>query len=134
VVNATDTPTPTATRTATPTATATPAQTCSPRPRVGLELVPGYPGQLFVRVTAFSNATATNNLLELRFGAGQNAQMEAGSQTGSGNFTVQVPQPASNFGFRVLRVTPGQAVTVPFVAVDRCGEWPTFVGGGPSAF
>jgi len=34
----------------------------------------------------------------------------------------------------VRRVTDGQGVTVAFTAVDRCGDWPTFVGGGPDAF
>jgi hypothetical protein len=31
-------------------------------------------------------------------------------------------------------VTPRQAATVQLVVTDACGEWPTFVGGGPSAF
>jgi hypothetical protein len=34
----------------------------------------------------------------------------------------------------VERLTPGQATTVPLTMVDACGEWPTFVGGGPTAF
>ena len=33
----------------------------------------------------------------------------------------------------VERIEPGEATTVPFVVVDDCGEWPTFVGGGTSA-
>ncbi|HEY7067294.1 MAG TPA: hypothetical protein VII06_37880 [Chloroflexota bacterium] len=37
-------------------------------------------------------------------------------------------------GFSVARVTPGQAVTVPLTVIDSCGECPTAVGGGPSAF
>jgi len=35
--------------------------------------------------------------------------------------------------FLVRRVGPG-AITVPLTAVDTCGEWPSFVGGGPDAF
>ncbi len=34
----------------------------------------------------------------------------------------------------VRRATAGQATTVNLVVVDRCGEWPTVVGGGSSAF
>jgi hypothetical protein len=36
--------------------------------------------------------------------------------------------------FTVRRTTAGQAAQVPFVVVDGCGEWPSFVGGGPNAF
>jgi hypothetical protein len=31
-------------------------------------------------------------------------------------------------------VTLRQGTTVPLTAVDSCGEWPTFVGGGAAAF
>jgi hypothetical protein len=31
-------------------------------------------------------------------------------------------------------VTDGQASTVELVVTDGCGDWPTFVGGGPNAF
>ena len=34
----------------------------------------------------------------------------------------------------VRRVTDGQASTVELVVTDGCGDWPTFVGGGPNAF
>jgi hypothetical protein len=36
------------------------------------------------------------------------------------------------FGFYVRRVGSGTAGTVPFVVTDNCGDWPTFVGRGPS--
>jgi hypothetical protein len=32
------------------------------------------------------------------------------------------------------RATLGQAAMVELVVTDGCGDWPTFVGGGPSAF
>ena len=35
--------------------------------------------------------------------------------------------------FRVRRVVPG-ATTASFTVVDACGEWTSFVGGGPMAF
>ena len=34
----------------------------------------------------------------------------------------------------VLRRTGPSAVTLPFTVADACGDWPTFVGGGPTAF
>jgi hypothetical protein len=36
--------------------------------------------------------------------------------------------------FLVGRATAGQAATVSFTVTDGCGDFPTFVGGGPSAF
>jgi hypothetical protein len=47
---------------------------------------------------------------------------------------VQVSPPAPTMSFVVNRVTSGQAATVTLVITDGCGAWPTFVGGGPSAF
>lgn len=35
---------------------------------------------------------------------------------------------------KARRVTACHGITVQLTAVDSCGEWPTFVGGGPSAF
>jgi hypothetical protein len=32
------------------------------------------------------------------------------------------------------RLTAGQAATVELVVTDGCGDWLTFVGGGPGAF
>jgi hypothetical protein len=40
----------------------------------------------------------------------------------------------TTYTFHVLRATPGHATTLVFTVVDACGEWPTFVGGGPTAF
>lgn len=34
----------------------------------------------------------------------------------------------------VARQTPGLPTTVPLTITDDCGDWRTFVGGGPSAF
>ena len=36
--------------------------------------------------------------------------------------------------FFVARATPGAATTVALTVTDACGDWPTFVGGGPDAF
>jgi len=34
----------------------------------------------------------------------------------------------------VQRQNPGASSTVSFVATDSCGDWRSFVGGGPGAF
>jgi hypothetical protein len=51
-----------------------------------------------------------------------------------GAFTVGLPPGAQQPTFTVARATAGQATTVHPTAVDTCGEWPTFVGGGAAAW
>jgi hypothetical protein len=34
----------------------------------------------------------------------------------------------------VHRQAAGQAATVELTVTDGCGQWPTFLGGGPGAF
>ena len=72
----------------------------------------------------------------LHFGAASNAQIDApGAAPGaSGPFDVATPAGASSYTFVVRRTTAGQGVQVPFTVTDACGNWPTFVGGGPNAF
>jgi hypothetical protein len=126
-----------ATPTATPTATATPLPTsCSPRPRVEVTASPDGPGRLRVTVRARTSAgTPTNQLQRLRFGAATNALVDVGDQRDrSGDFTLDLPDRPSEITFIVRRAVGGQATTVLFAVVDNCGEFPTFVGGGPTAF
>jgi hypothetical protein len=49
-------------------------------------------------------------------------------------FTATYAPGTTQATFYVARLTPGQASSVSLVATDGCGAWPTFVGGGPSAF
>ena len=41
---------------------------------------------------------------------------------------------ASRIDLQIRRVAVGQGATVQLTIVDACGSWPTFVGGGASAF
>ena len=105
---------------------------CSPRPRVTISAVPAGAGRLQVSVAATG---ANNTVRELRFGAATNALIDVGGQSGRpGNFAVSLPSGANGVTFFVRRASAGAATTVPFVVADGCGDWPTFVGGGPSAF
>jgi hypothetical protein len=128
------TPTPTYTPPA-PTSTATrlPAL-CDPRPNVALSVVPTSGDDLSVTVSAQSSGTTNDNTLRsLQFGAASNGLVDAGGVNGSpGNFTETLAPGTVSTTFRVHRVEPGLAVTVPIVAFDLCGAWPTFVGAGPS--
>jgi hypothetical protein len=78
---------------------------------------------------------ANNPLSTLRFTGMANAEVDVAGQTGrSGVFAVDLPAGTTRTDVLVRRLVAGQAATVQLVIVDRCGEWPTFVGGGPSAF
>jgi uncharacterized repeat protein (TIGR01451 family) len=110
---------------------------CSPRPDVRLTVVSGGPGRLNVTVRAGTNAgTPTNTLSALRFGAATNALIDIpGGQTGlTGNTTITLPAGSTETSFVVRQQAGGSGTTVPLVVVDSCGDFPTFVGGGPAAF
>jgi hypothetical protein len=98
--------------------------------------VPEGSGRLRVFVEASLNASTTSNqLVSLHFGSAQNALIDAGNQTGLlGDFTVGLPAGTTQTSFVARRATPGQPTTVQLVVADACGDWPTFVGGGPTAF
>ena len=60
--------------------------------------------------------------------------LDVAGSAGTAGFSVTLAgSPASVTG-TVTRLHAGEAVHVPLVALDQCGAWPTFVGGGPNAF
>jgi N-acetylneuraminic acid mutarotase len=106
---------------------------CLPRPRIDVH-TQAVGGTLQVTVTA----TGSNNgLRSVRFASLANAVVNVGSQQNqTAPFAVSIPsgQEPTALQFVVQRRTAGQATTVQLVVIDGCGEWSTFVGGGPSAF
>jgi lysophospholipase L1-like esterase len=123
-------PAPTPTFTPTPAPTATPAP-CSPRPPVMVTTRRLGDGRLAVTLAATG---AGNGLREIRIGAARNAMIDVAGSAGTAGFSVTLAgSPASVTG-TVTRLHAGEAVHVPLVALDQCGAWPTFVGGGPNAF
>src|SRR5262249_51541423 len=78
----------------------------------------------------------TNRLQQVRFGTGTNAVISTGSLAeANGNFDVSLlPEGTVEYTFTIRRAAAGQSTTVPLTIVDGCGEWKTFVGGGPNAF
>jgi hypothetical protein len=76
---------------------------------------------------------AGNVVRELRFGAATNASITAGTSTGAGPFTVELPENTVMTTFTVSAVAVGQPIHVPLIVLDNCGTWSTFVGAGPSA-
>jgi hypothetical protein len=91
---------------------------------------------LRVVVAAGTTAQTPNNrLVAVRFLPGANALVDAGGQSNrTGSFTVGLPDRPSQTTFYVRRGAPGSATTLPFVVIDDCGEFRSFVGGGPWAF
>jgi len=83
-------------------------------------------------VSATSNAGFTNALQTIAWNAFDNATVEgiAGATPGGKTTLVNVPSAT----FFVKRTIVGQAATLHFTVADACGDWPTFVGGGPDAF
>jgi hypothetical protein len=113
-----------------------PTVQCLPRPTVAVATERSGPGRLLVTVRAGTTASTPNNrLLAIRFLAGANALVDTGGLTGrTGEFTVAIPGRPEVASFYLRRAAPGQATTLPFVVIDDCGEFRSFIGGGPNAF
>jgi hypothetical protein len=104
---------------------------CSPRPSVQVAVAPSGPGRLQVTLTTNGTGVFLNSL---QFLSASNALIDAGGVSGAtGNFLVTLPAGTQQATFFVRRLASG-ATTVPLVVNDSCGAWPTFVGGGPTAF
>jgi autotransporter-associated beta strand protein len=106
---------------------------CTVRPNVRLPVEPTGDGRLRVTVHAGADPATSGLLQSLQFTRLDNAVVEIGSQVGvTGTHTVNPQVPSLTFFVR--RATAGLATTVELTVTDTCGTWPTFVGGGPTAF
>jgi len=133
-VQATATPTPTPTLTPTPTATTTPAGPCAPRPSVALTVRAIGGGRLEATIGAQTlPATPSNGLEQIVFTSLQNGAVQLGAGPVAPGATIPLGG-ASTITFIVTRQVAGQPTHVAFTVRDGCGEWPSFVGGGPTAF
>lgn len=52
----------------------------------------------------------------------------------AGGTRVAVPAGTTQARFAVERIQTSRGATVPPVLEDDCGDWSTFVGGGPAAW
>ncbi len=143
----TRTSTPPATATSTPTAAGTPTATptpvaCTPRPNVSVATANNGDRRLRVTITANTNpgASPPNQVQAIQFTALDNATVQLAPQPGIPSAesvttprTVTLSPAAASVTLFVSRVNAG-AATVRAVVTDGCGPWPTFFGGGPSAF
>ena len=109
------------------------ASTCAPRATVKVTTAV-VNGKLRATVEALPLDGKTNNrLTELRFGAFKNGTVTVNGQPVASNTVYPVPGITNQVSFLVERTVHGQATTIPFEAVDACGAWPSFVGGGTGA-
>jgi hypothetical protein len=106
------------------------ATPCQPRPRVVVSLTILSDGRAQGTVTA-----GLGTVHALRFGVLQDAalQLPDGSTHTSGGFTYTVPVGTVTTTFIMIRQAAG-TVHVPFVVVDDCGDWSSFLGVGPSGW
>ena len=129
---------PTATPASTPTPTPTPSQAptldCTARPNVVVSTRAVGGGRLEATVRAQSTSGVSSNALDqIVFTTVQNGSVSVG------NAAIAVGVPVSLSGaptttFVLTRQQAGQASMAAFTVVDRCGNWKSFVGGGPDAF
>jgi hypothetical protein len=108
---------------------------CAPRPNVRITTAVAGPGLLSATIAAqTSPSTPTNGLISVRITRIDNATVTLNGSPAAVGPTVTLPGGTSQATLLIQRQVTGQASTVSMVAVDGCGDWPTFVGGGPSAF
>jgi len=83
------------------------------------------PGNLAVTATSSNQAFVPNVSIVLGGGGEHRPVRMTPSVNQSGPVDITLT---------VTRTTPGQPTTITLTIVDECGPWPTFVGGGPTAF
>lgn len=101
-------------------AASTPICPGGPRPKVSVRGTSLGNGRLQVSVHTDGD---TNRILRVQFGTVPTNAVVEGQPTIAG----------ADATFVLRRTGPG-AVTLPFTVTDACGDWKTFVGGGPGAF
>ncbi|MCC7370821.1 MAG: hypothetical protein IT306_20550 [Chloroflexi bacterium] len=108
---------------------------CSPRPPVRVR-TQAVNGQLLVRVEVQkSSLLSANSVSQITFTRLENATpVTANGASISTVSPMVLPSGTETVEFTVRRERPREAATVHFTVRDACGEWKTFVGGGPDAF
>jgi N-acetylneuraminic acid mutarotase len=116
------------------------APTCAnSRPNVGMNTSKPAPGQLQAVIFAqTSPAAVTNSLTSVRILSIANAAVRLNGNPVDVGSQVSLPAGTQQVTLLLDRQAPGQnpggASTVAFAVTDTCGEWRSFLGGGPSAF
>jgi hypothetical protein len=108
---------------------------CAPRPNVGIATAKAGTGQLQAVLTAQTNvATTSNSLSSVRIISASNATVQVNGSPVAVGDAVSLAAGTTQATLLVERTAPGGGSTVSFTVTDVCGEWRSFVGGGPGAF
>jgi hypothetical protein len=87
------------------------------------------------RLLATISVAAPDAILSITFGQLHNASVTVtGPQPAVSGQTVTFPLGTTTVQLLVERTVEGGGVFVPFTVHDSCGNWPSFVGGGPATF
>ena len=135
----THTPAPTSTITPVPSVTPTPVPTvnplCLPRPSLIVQTQPvsGHNGRLKVTIETTNTPGVPDNTLNgLRVVTLTNASLEVRGETiRTAGGTAEFDEGSEAIHFFVQRVQNNQAFAATIAIIDDCGDWQTFVGGGP---
>jgi glucose/arabinose dehydrogenase len=111
----------------------TPPLACSVRPNVTVQSSRAGAGAIDVVISVTDNSTVPNNQLQsIAFTQISNARVSVGTEVDRRSaFTVPFAGGTRTTRVTVKRDQAGQAFLVSFAVTDRCGPWPSFVGGGP---
>ena len=117
---------------------APPGPSCSPRPPVSVTSASDgsdASGMLLVTIRAQAGPGAPSNALDaVQVVDLNNARVELDGRVLADGETVELPASTRQVTLVVSRVQVGMATTAGLVVTDARGAWPTFVGGGPTAF
>lgn len=139
------TPAPTLTFTVVPTGTTVPTNTptpvptvnpsCLPRPSLSVQTqaVSGQNGRLKVTIETTNTPGVPDNTLNgMRVITLTNASLEVqGDTIRTAGGTIEFDEGSESIHFFVQRVQNSQAFAATIAIIDDCGDWQTFVGGGP---
>jgi hypothetical protein len=99
---------------------------------------PDGPGRLRVSIVARSLSSAPdampNRLVRVTIGSAVNAVVEAGQPPEPIASSLELTARPTSTTLWVRRLDPNASTTVRLLIDDNCGQWPTFVGGGPGSF
>jgi type 1 glutamine amidotransferase len=109
---------------------------CSPRPPVSLDVSRPRSGTLDVTIAANDNGALVGNRLQrVAFNRVTNGAISIGSFADRRSpFFVELAPTVRDARFTADRVDATRPLHVDLAVTDGCGTWPTFIGGGPSAF
>lgn len=107
---------------------------CTPRPRVQL-VSQASGGKLQTTIVPGAlTGGARNPLVRFKADKLDNASVVVNGRSVAEGQAIGFVENTLSATMLVSRVTGGRPSTVRFTVTDQCGDWPSFVGGGPTAF